>query len=176
MRSHRWALRFPPDSRASRPSAPRRASSPETVAEVDCWRRASPPAIGNRVVTGARKSATAEAAAAKGRKFALSTWHASGGLLADKFASPPQWVQLQRTLPQRSRQHHWQRLRPQRSIQQRRQRTSVRSLLRLLTTLLAAGTGKAADAVEEPAASKSPANPSAITVFCITRLSLSAMR
>ena len=45
-------------------------------------------------------------------------------------------VQLQRTLPQRSRQHHWQRLRPQRSIQQRRQRTSVRSLLRLVITPL----------------------------------------
>lgn len=82
-------------------------------------------------------------------------------------------VQLQRTLPQRSRQHHWQRLRPQRSIQQRRQRTSVRSLLRLVITLLAGGTVNAADAVEKPAASKSPASPSAMTAFCMTRLSLS---
>jgi hypothetical protein len=95
--------------------------------------------------------------------------------LADKFASPPQRVQLQRTLPQRSRQHHWQRLRPQRSSQQRRQRTSVRSLLRLVMTLLAGGTENAADAVEEPAASKSAAIPSAIAVFCTTRLSLSGV-
>jgi hypothetical protein len=93
--------------------------------------------------------------------------------LADKFGSSPQRIQLQRTLPQRSRQHHWQRRRPQRSIQQRRQRTSVRSLLRPVITLLAGGTGNAADAVEEPAASKSPANANAMTAFCMTRLSLS---
>jgi hypothetical protein len=42
-------------------------------------------------------------------------------------------------------------------------------------TLLAGGTENAADAVEEPAASKSPAIPSAIAVFCTTRLSLSAV-
>ena len=57
------------------------------------------------------------------------------------------------------------RLRPQRSIQQRRQRTSVRSLLRLVITLLAGATVNAgvreAEAVEEPAASKSPASPNA---------------
>ena len=81
--------------------------------------------------------------------------------------------QLQRTLPQRSRQHHWQRLRPRRSIQQRRQRTSVRSLLRAAITALAGGTVTAADAVEEPATNKSPANPSAMTAFCMARLSLS---
>ena len=84
-------------------------------------------------------------------------------------------VQLQRTLPQRSRQHHWQRLRPQRSIQQRRQRTSVRSLLRLVITLLVGGTVIAADAVEKPAASKSPASPRAMTAFCMTRLPLRAL-
>ena len=81
--------------------------------------------------------------------------------------------QLQRTLPQRSRQHHRQRLRPQRSIQQRRQRTSVRSLLRLVITHLAGGTVNAADAVEEASANKSPASPSAIKAFCMTRPSLS---
>jgi Adenylate and Guanylate cyclase catalytic domain len=77
-------------------------------------------------------------------------------------------IQLQRTLPQRSRQHHWHRLRPQRSNQQRRQRTSVRSLLRLVITLLAGGTVIAADVAEEPAASKRPASPSAMTAFCMT--------
>jgi hypothetical protein len=42
-------------------------------------------------------------------------------------------------------------------------------------TLLAGGTENAADAVDEPAASKSAAIPSAIAVFCTTRLSLSAV-
>src|SRR3984885_6999189 len=55
--------------------------------------------------------------------------------------------------------------------QQRRQRTSVRSLLRLVITLLAGGTVNA-DVVEEPAASKSPTSPSAMTAFCMTCLSL----
>jgi hypothetical protein len=44
----------------------------------------------------------------------------------------------------------------------------LRSPLRLLITLLAGGTVNAADEVVEPAASKSPANPIAITAFCMT--------
>ena len=45
--------------------------------------------------------------------------------------------------------------------------------MRLVITLLAGGTVNAADAVEEPAASNSPASPSAMTAFCMTCLSLS---
>jgi hypothetical protein len=41
-------------------------------------------------------------------------------------------------------------------------------LLRLVITLLAGGTVIAADVAEEPAASKRPASPSAMTAFCMT--------
>ena len=71
----------------------------------------------------------------------------------------------QRTRPQRSRQHQWQRRFPQRSRQQFRHLTRSRSLLGPLITLFDSGTMGMADPVVEAVASSSPANPIASAIF-----------